>query len=114
MSIFATIKGQFILKDLVRVFPCSATTEEIQLHSKFALKLTNLPKNTTGCELEPIAKAINMMTWVIPKACSNYRNLQYAFVHFESEQDLFAAVNGDQIVLDDKRLIWTQPDTKLC
>ena len=51
---------------------------------------------------------------MIPKARSNYRNLQYAFVHFESEKDLLAAVNGDQIMLDDKRLVWTQPDTKLC
>jgi hypothetical protein len=48
MSIFNKIKGQFILKDLVRVHPCSASTEEIQLHSKFTLKLTNLPKDTSG------------------------------------------------------------------
>ena len=114
MTVFKDIKGQFILKDLVRVHPCSATTEEIQLRSKFALKLTNLPKDTSGQELETIAKAVNAMTWVVPKARSNYRNLQYAFVHFASEEDLFAAVNGDQIVLDNKRLIWTQPDTKLC
>src|SRR3954452_15141944 len=114
MTVFNNIKGHFILKDFVRIHLCSATSEEVQLRSKFALKLTNLPKDTSGRELEPIAKAVNAMTWVIPKARSNYRNLQYAFVHFNSEEDLSAALNGDQIKLDDKKLIWTQPDTKLC
>ena len=62
ITVFDNIKGQFILKDLVHVHPCSATTEAVQLRSKFALKLTNLPKDTSGRELKPIAKAVNAMT----------------------------------------------------
>ena len=114
MTIFNKLKDQFILKNLVWVHSCSAIAEEVQLRFKFALKLTNLPNDTSDRELEPIAKAVNAMTWIVPKAWSNYQNLQYAFVHFESKADLFAAINGDQIILDDRRLVWTQPDTKLC
>ena len=34
---------------------------------------------------------------MIPKARSNYRNLQYAFIHFHNKEDLEAAKNGDQL-----------------
>jgi len=78
------------------------------------LKLTNLPKDTNGHQLIPISKATKAIAFVIPKSKSNYRNLQYALFYFKNEQDLDAAKNGDTIYLDRKRLIWTDPNSKLC
>ena len=48
---------------------------------------------------------MNAITWVIPKARSNYRNLQYAFMHFRSKVDMEAAKNGDLINFDNRKLI---------
>ena len=114
MTQLDNVNGYFVLKDMVRVHRCTLSNDQVREKSKYSLKLTNLPKDTNGRHLIPIGRAINALTFVIPKSRSNYRNLQYAVFYFRSKEDLESAQNGDTLALDKKRLIWTDPNSKLC
>src|SRR5215216_6008892 len=114
MSQLDQVHGYFVLKDMVRVHRCTLENVAIREKSKFSLKLTNLPKDTNGRQLIPIAKAVNATAFVIPKSKATYRNLQYAVFYFKNDDDRQATMSGDTIFLDRKRLIWTDPASKLC
>ena len=114
MDQFNPIDSYFVLKDLVRIHRCTLSPDEIRLKSKFSLKLTNLPIDTNGRHLISIGRAVNAMAWVIPKAKSNYRNLQYAVFYFKKQEDIDLVKEYDTLYLDQKKLIWTEPNTKLC
>ena len=114
MTELDNVNGYFVLKDMVRVHRCTLPNDKVWEKSKYSLKLTNLPIDTNGRHLIPIGHAVNALTFIIPKSRSNYRNLQYAVFYFRSQEDLDSAQNGDTLVLDGKRLIWTDPSSKLC
>ena len=114
MSKLDNIDSYFVLKDLVRIHRCTLTNDAIRAKSKFSLKLTNLPIDTNGRQLINIGRTVNAMAWVIPKAKSNYRNLQYAVFYFKTQERLDFVKECDTFYLDQKKLIWTDPNTKLC
>jgi hypothetical protein len=68
MTPFDHIEGYFVLKDMVRLHRCNLKYDDIRQKSKFSMKLTNLPIDTTSRELIPIGKAINAMAWIVPKS----------------------------------------------
>jgi hypothetical protein len=106
--------GQFLLHDMVRFHICTLPRKEIQDRSKFSAKLTNLPRNTTARHLLDIGRMIDATAWVVPKARSNYQNLQHAYFYFRNNDDVKAAIAHNNLTLDSKRLEWTTPDKKLC
>ena len=114
MQQFDNLDSYFVLKDLVRIHRCNLTNDAIRAKSKFSLKLTNLPIDTNGRQLINIGRTVDAIAWVIPKAKSNYRNLQYAVFYFKSQECLDSVKKCDTFFLDQKKLIWTEPNTKLC
>jgi hypothetical protein len=106
--------GVFVLNDMVRIHMCNLSGKEIREKSKYSAKLAGLPRNTTGKQLIDIAKMVHATAWVIPKARSNYHNLQHAFFYFESNDDVEAAISNENLTIDGKHVIWTSSNTKLC
>src|SRR3954452_22039432 len=114
MTTLNKLNSYFVLKDLVRVHPCTMSNEDVRKKSQFSLKLTNLPLDTNGRHLISIGNAIEAIAWVIPKSRTNYCNLQYAIFYFKPQESMDAAKNGETFYLDRKKLIWTDPNSKLC
>ena len=104
----------FILNDMVRFHMCDLMKKDILERSKFAAKLASLPRHTTGKQLIEIARMIDATAWVIPKARSNYCNLQHAFFYFRSDDDVEAAISNDHLTIDGKHVTWTSTSAKLC
>src|SRR5918994_2717403 len=57
---------------------------------------------------------VGAIAWIIPKARSNYSNLQHAFFYFASADDFEAAISNDNLTLDGKHVTWTKSNAKLC
>src|SRR5215216_2757391 len=93
---------------------CNLSGKEIREKSKFSAKLAGLPRNTTGKQLIDMAHMVNATSWIIPKARSNYHNLQHAFFYFETADDVDAALSNENLTIDEKHVIWTKSNTKLC
>ncbi|CAI2194361.1 1004_t:CDS:1, partial [Funneliformis geosporum] len=68
----ATCHGIFILNDMVTVHRCDLAKKDILAKSKFSAKLAELPRFTTEKQLLDIGHMVNTLTWIIPKARSNY------------------------------------------
>jgi hypothetical protein len=103
MTTLNKLNSYFVLKDLVRVHPCTMSNEDVRKKSQFSLKLTNLPLDTNGRHLISIGNAIDAIAWVIPKSRANYRNLQYAIFYFKDKVTMDVAKTGDSFYLDRKR-----------
>jgi len=96
--------GTFVLNDMVRVHMCDLVRADILARSTFSAKLAGLPRFTTGKQLAEIGKMVDATAWVIPKARSNYRNLQHAFFYFASADDFEAAISNDNLTIDGKHV----------
>ncbi|CAG8732053.1 12635_t:CDS:1, partial [Funneliformis caledonium] len=114
MTTLNKLNSYFVLKDLIRVHPYTISVEDVRKKSEFSLMLTNLPLDTNGRYLISIGNAIEVIVWIISKSCANYRNLQYTIFYFKTKESMEAAKNGETYFLDKKRLIWTDPNAKLC
>ena len=57
---------------------------------------------------------LNATAWIIPRARSNYQNLQHAFFYFHSADDVEAALSNENLTIDKKHVTWTRTDAKLC
>ncbi|CAG8744662.1 9060_t:CDS:1, partial [Funneliformis caledonium] len=114
MTTLNKLNSYFVLKDLIRIHPCIMSVEDVRKKSEFSLKLTNLSLDTNGRHLISIGNVIKAIAWIIPKSRANYRNLQYAIFYFKTKESIEAVKNGETYFLDRKRLIWTDPNAKLC
>src|SRR5215216_3989410 len=110
----AACNGVFVLNDMVRVHRCDLPKKDILAKSKFSVKLAGLPRFTTGKQLLDIGHMVNALAWIIPKARSNYRNLQHAFFYFSSADDVEAALSNENLTIDGKHVTWTSANAKLC
>ena len=106
--------GVFILNDMVRFHMCDLSKDQILERSKFSAKLTCLPRYTTGKDLSELGVMTNATTWIIPKARSNYNNLQHAFFYFASADDHEAAISNNNLTINGKHVEWTSNKTQLC
>lgn len=93
---------------------CDLPRIDILARSKFSAKLAGLPRYTNGKQLVDIGRMLNATSWIIPRARSNYQNLQHAFFYFESADDVEAALSNENLTIDKKHVTWTKTDAKLC
>ena len=108
------IYGTFILNDMVRIHSCDLPRIDVLARSKFSAKLAGLPRFTNGKQLMDIGRMLNATSWIIPRARSNYQNLQHAFFYFESADDVEAALSNNNLTIDKKHVTWTKTNAKLC
>src|SRR3954447_2154001 len=57
---------------------------------------------------------VNATAWIIPKARSNYHNLQHAFFYFATAEDHEAAISNNNLTIDGKHVEWTGSKVQLC
>jgi RNA recognition motif. (a.k.a. RRM, RBD, or RNP domain) len=103
------------MKDFCRMAPANVTAEEIEQRNRFTAKLTNLPFGITAFDLKEIIEKTNAKICFIPRTRDKYARLRYAFVSFETENELLTAVQGeDQYIIKGQKLRWVEPDKKTC
>jgi len=78
--------GIFLLNDMIRFHRSNALRTAIQDKSKYSIKLTNLPRNTTSRDLMDIGRMTEATAWIVPRARSNYNYLQHAYFYFASAE----------------------------
>src|SRR2546429_5058081 len=101
------------MKHHMRVYPLGLSDEDYKFRSKYTAKWANLPKNTTTTDLLDIIDATKAKSCIIPKGVRTYLNHPFAFLHFESEQDLNDAFKTNYS-LANSDLTWCALTTKLC
>ena len=107
--------SDFIGKDGVRIFLANDYESNINLRGQFCGKLCNLPKNTTAYDLEGYIRSINGKTCFVPRARRTYNRLRYAYVNFESQEDLEKVLNDTTpSYIKNFQIHWVEPDTKTC
>ena len=74
-----------------------------QERSKYTLKLTNLPAGTTAFNLQDYIQKLGGKTCKIPRIASSYQRQRVAYVEFETEDELEAALQ-DQAIFKDQYL----------
>jgi chromosome segregation ATPase len=82
------------------------------------MKLAGLPYNTTGKDLEDIVIKVGGKDCFIPKNPKNYKNLRYAFIHFDNEEKWKNAANKKILYtkgpIKNQELIFVDTAEKLC
>src|SRR3954451_22648464 len=103
------------IKDYCRLALANVTKDEIKMQNNFTLKLTNLLFGITAYDLREIIERVKAKICFIPRTRDKYARLRYAFVSFESEDEMTNAYTGnDQFDIKGQRLIWKFVDSKTC
>ena len=107
--------SMFYLKDLCKIAPATVTREEIDQRNKNTLKLTGLPFGTTAYDLKPILEQTKAKTCFIPRTRNQYGRARYAYVAFETEEEVLLLLTNDLMgSVNDTALYWVAPDIKTC
>jgi len=107
--------SDFIGKDGVRIYLADNYENNMNQRSQFCGKLCNLPKNTTAYDLEGYIRSVNGKTCFIPRARKTYNRLRYAYVNFESQEDLEKVLNNTvPSYIKNFQIRWVEPETKTC
>jgi len=106
--------GIFLLNDMIRFHRSNLPRVDIQNKSKYSIKLTNLPRNTTARDLLDIGHMTEATAWIVPRARSNYNYLQHAYFYFASAELCDAASKFKELTLNGKKVEWTDSKKKLC
>jgi hypothetical protein len=78
-------------KEYLRILPKWEEKEELVRRSKHVLKLAGLPAGTTAYDLEEIARETGGKTLYIPRTGFRYLRERFAYVAFETEDQLKTA-----------------------
>src|SRR6266498_664340 len=103
----------FIAKNCVRVLPLSLTAEQRLVRQQFCLKLAGIPRNCQAGHLVDFLKSINAKSWFIPRNFQTYRQQNFAFVNFITQEDLDLASNTSYSY-QKSRLYWCDQKAKTC
>src|SRR3989337_2344007 len=79
----------------------------------YSMKLTGLTRGTTHLDLKDIIQETKAMTCFIPRSRTSYKNLNYAFLSFESDEIALEAFNKIYKIKGN-RLYWTAPHLQHC
>src|SRR3989337_2221148 len=79
----------------------------------YSMKLTGLPRGTTHLDLKDVIQETKAMTCFIPRSRTAYKNLNYAFLSFESDEIALEAFNKIYKIKGN-RLYWTAPHLSHC
>jgi len=114
-SIFNDKWSDIVKKDSVRIYTAENFEENKNIRTEFCAKLCNLPRNTTGFDIDDFIKQQGGKTCFIPRHPESYNRLRYAYVCFEKQEDL------DRVLQDTKeyylrnfKVFWTQEKSKNC
>jgi hypothetical protein len=103
----------FIIKDCVRVLPLTLTAEQREIRQKYCFKLAGLPTNCRAKNIVDFLKDINARSIFIPRNPNNYKQLNYAYINFGSDEDLAAAAKTEYSY-EGNVLYWCADDAKTC
>lgn len=103
----------FIIKDCVRVLPLTLTAEQREIRQKYCFKLAGLPTNCRAKDIIDFLKDINARSIFIPRNPNNYKQLNYAYINFESDKDLAAAAKTEYSY-EGNVLYWCADNAKTC
>jgi hypothetical protein len=103
----------FLVNDLVRVLPLSLTDEQRDHRKEFTIKLSGLPRNTTSRDLISILTETKAKSCFIPRNPNGYWPLNYAYISFNSKDDIASAVTKEWS-LKGSLLYWTTEKTPTC
>ena len=107
--------SDIVRKDSVRIYPAQEFLTHRAERTKFCAKLCNLPKNTTGYDIENFIQEQKGKTCFIPRNKTQYNRVRYAYVNFENQQDMDDALaNKEELQVKGFKIYWTQADTKTC
>src|SRR3990170_2119269 len=79
----------------------------------YSMKLTGLPRGTTHLDLKDIIQETKAMSCFILRSRTSYKNLNYAFLSFESDEIALEAFNKIYKIKGN-RLYWTAPHLQHC
>ncbi len=111
----ATKWSDVIKKDCVRIYPASNYDNVKNARTKYCAKLCNLPRNTTGFDIESFITQQGGKTCFIPRHPESYDRLRYAYINFETKEDLDLVLQDTkEYYFKDQRVFWTEENTKNC
>jgi hypothetical protein len=103
----------YITSYAVRVIPLALDEVRRLKRRNFGMKLAGIPARANARDLIPFLKEISAKTCFIPVNPNNYKPLNYAYINFESEKTLAAAVNRE-CSLKGFNLYWAMENTPTC
>jgi hypothetical protein len=101
-------------KDLCRIAPAYFTRDDIEQRHQYTAKLTNLPFGTTPVDLQEILRQVKAKTCFIPRTRTQYSRKRFAYISFESEEDLQNVMTHIRVVFNDNELYWEAENSKTC
>src|SRR6266487_6353933 len=107
--------SDIIRKDSVRIYPAEDYEHTKQTRDQFCAKLCNLPRNTTGFDIADYITQVKGKTCFIPRTKVQYGRVRYAYVNFETKEDLEAVLTSQEAhYIRNFNIFWTTTDTKTC
>ena len=103
----------FIMKYAVRVLPLTLSEDQRIIRKDYCIKLAGFSPGTTARDLHPILKEVEAKTCFIPRNPNNYRSLNYAYINFEDDEKLLAAVSKE-MAFNGYNLYWAMDDMPTC
>jgi len=102
----------------VNVEPVTFSEEERQKREKYCLRLSGLPFKTTYKDIRDIIKRAKGKTCFIPRNPRNYNLVRYAYIKFETLEQMENAKSMDIFLSNDrvqnKPLYWSEAKDKIC
>ena len=98
----------------VRIYPLGLTEDQLETRHKFAIRLIGLPPNTTYGDLKPIVYATGAKATHHPRSADpSYRNKNFIYLFFETENDLNRA-RDQHFNVNNKAVFWQVVEERKC
>jgi hypothetical protein len=97
----------------VRIYPVTLAKEIREEREAYCLKLSGLPRGTTHLDLKDLLEETNAKACFIPRSRTTYKNLNYAFIYYDSDDAALKAFEKSFKLRND-RLFWTAPGYPHC
>ncbi len=88
--------SEVVRKNSVRIYLAENYEQNKEERTRFCAKLCNIPKNTIGFDIEDYIYSMKGKTCFIPRTRIQYGRVRYAYVNFENEADMQAAINTQE------------------
>jgi hypothetical protein len=102
-------------KDSLRTTPEERFKDTEESRNRHVLKLCNLPRGTTVFDLSDYIESVGGKTYFIPKTRDNYKRVRYAFIVFNSEQNLQKFLLEETLIyIKNNHVSWLRLEIKTC
>src|SRR3990170_3095326 len=103
----------YIKKDMVRVTPLDLTEKEVTLRSSHCIKLTGLTLHTYSKDLQELTIQLEAKLCIVPHSGDD-RPANHAFLYFESQDKLDAALTSRDLSFGGNPLYFVPTNVKAC